>query len=90
MTEEEKQAKKYICNKCGRSCEIEISTAGDKSFFGLLETVVRGEYGSPVLSDGTAYKFTICEQCLQEFFNSCVISPEESNYDLLTGEVYGR
>ncbi len=57
-----------LCNKCGESC------GKDEYPYGLIEAKVCGGYNSPRLSDGHAYKFSLCEDCLAGLFLEFKIS----------------
>jgi len=69
----------YICNKCGKNpccqCDSDMSYVDP---CGLIEAKVGGGYSSPILSDCINYTFTLCEYCLRELFDACVIPPTVS------------
>lgn len=48
--------------------------------YGLVETTVVGGYFSDPLDDCTTYTFSICEDCLDELFNSFKIPVEINHY----------
>ena len=54
-----------FCNKCGMSCRGHVG-----NFNGLIEARIYGAYDSTHLNDGDIYKFSLCERCLVELFNS--------------------
>lgn len=54
------------CNKCGGSCKVD----GAPGQYGLIKQSVHGGYGSTALSDMTEYRFSMCEQCLSDLFES--------------------
>jgi hypothetical protein len=77
---EEEYIEDILCNKCGKSLK---QPAGCQNFCGLTEAVVRGNYDSPVLGDMTTNKFSLCEYCLKELFDSFVLPTDL--YDYLEG-----
>lgn len=62
-----------ICNKCGKEYNIDY-------FHGLAEVRVSGNYFSKVLADGITYTFSVCEYCLDEYFNQFKHEPETEEY----------
>jgi hypothetical protein len=64
-----------ICNNCGGTCMQKL-THNLSDAYGLIEVEVQGGYASTHLSDMTAYKFSVCEKCLHEFFEGFVIKPD--------------
>lgn len=81
----------HICNKCGEPC----ASNGDKLYgeqppntCGLLNAVAKGDYFSPILCDGKAYRFDLCEKCLKIIFDNFTVPVTELDYDLWTGKVY--
>ena len=61
-----------LCNKCGETCKDEMN------FNGLIEARIEGAYDSKYLEDTTRYKFSLCEKCLKELFDTFKISPIEN------------
>lgn len=57
--------KEIFCNKCSMSCRGHIG-----NFNGLIEADVRGAYDSSHFEDGAVYKFSLCERCLLDLFDS--------------------
>jgi hypothetical protein len=51
-----------LCNRCGKSCKTDCG-----NYEGLIEVVVEGGYGSRVVGDLTAWRFSACEVCLGEY-----------------------
>jgi hypothetical protein len=60
-----------ICNKCGQA--FKVGPYG--GFEGLEEAEVTGGYGSNHIGDGNRYRFSICEKCLLELFQTFVVPP---------------
>jgi len=54
-----------ICNKCGDSLRL---YSGGKwyNYGGVIEATVEGCYESKYITDGTLYKFSLCEKCFDE------------------------
>jgi len=67
-----------VCNKCGKSLRVKISSDGDYHIIGLEEIHYNGYYGS--IYDLERRVFSICEPCLTELFESFVIKPEVWDY----------
>lgn len=73
-----------LCNRCGKSCRIDTDaenlsncTDARACFGGLTGAEVFGKYESGHgLFDMTRYKFSICELCLVEMFDSFKIPPD--------------
>lgn len=63
----------YICNKCGNS--LCFGHEDWISPHGLVDLAVSGGYHSEHLLDCTSYKFSLCEKCIREIFESCKIPP---------------
>lgn len=71
----------YSCNKCGGPmCPPNSGPDGEDCPYGLVEHTVSGGYSSPALSDCTNYKFSMCEVCLRELFNSFKVPPVLGDY----------
>ena len=85
--ETDKIHKVCFCNQCGERCVSPTEPLAD-SHYGLIGAVARGHYCSPVLDDCTAYKFDLCEQCLEKMFSNFKLPVDEAEYDIWTGEVY--
>ena len=60
-----------LCNKCGESC----FDKHEMNFEGLIEAYLCGGFGSKI-GDGVAVEFSLCETCLLELFDRCVIKPK--------------
>ena len=78
-----------ICNRCGESCKD--NSPEWTEYCGLIEAKVEGRYSSPLISDETSYKFSLCEKCLLELFTTFKIAPEIKepyipDYDYATEE----
>jgi len=84
----------WVCNGCG-GC-LCVGDTDDSYPYGLVDAAVSGAYSSTHLSDCTNYKFSLCEGCLRELFDGCVVKPRISEYaigviggdDMETGETY--
>ena len=70
ITKEVEEVDDIFCNKCGESLWHHYN------FCGLESTYIQGCYGSPILDDGSAYKFSLCEACLDELFKTFKIPVE--------------
>lgn len=66
------------CHKCGKSCKLADERFGDKPILGgLIGAFVHGSYFSDHgLFDCNEYRFSICELCLVEMFDTFAIPPE--------------
>ena len=62
------------CNQCGLSCK---SPMGE--YYGLIEATVLAGYESTHLEDGDSYKFSLCERCLSELFESFMYDSFQGN-----------
>lgn len=60
------------CNKCGGSCLIKEA----KQNYGLINALVHGGYHSLYLEDCSTYKFSMCEKCLHDLFDSFKIKAQ--------------
>lgn len=59
-----------LCNQCGNSCKVNISTISELfNFEGIIELCTRGGYNSKI-GDGVEYSFSICEDCLIVLFKT--------------------
>lgn len=69
-----------ICNKCGESCSSLKRNHNAKSaeygFSGLEEVEIHGGYDSEIIGDMSAWRFSICEQCLSELVKTFKIPHE--------------
>jgi len=86
-----------LCNMCGLSCDLPTgpldNPKGDAH--GLIEQEVLGHYASTpgnghgALDDTTAYKFSLCEWCLDWLFDQFKVPPtvREWRFDGGRGEV---
>jgi hypothetical protein len=64
-----------ICNKCRKSLWLQLGEDENSgNFEGLTETTLYAGYGSK-LGDGNVYRFSLCEDCLIEFFGTFQIDP---------------
>lgn len=61
-----------ICNKCGKSCKIDIGYGHHN--IEAIEVKHTFGYGSDL--DMTSYELHLCEECFVEFTKSCKIEPE--------------
>jgi hypothetical protein len=68
---EEELTDDILCNKCGESC----LDKHERNFEGLIEAHLSGGYGSKI-GDGIEVEFSLCELCLIELFDRCVIKPK--------------
>lgn len=64
-----------ICNKCGVSCRDSC----DMNFEGIIELSICGGYASK-LGDSVQYTFSVCENCLKNFFSTFTIPPNTKDY----------
>jgi hypothetical protein len=72
-----------LCNLCALSCDLPTGPADDPKPdpHGLIEKEVLGHYASTpgnghgALDDTTAYKFSLCEWCLDWLFTQFKIPP---------------
>jgi hypothetical protein len=64
-----------FCNKCGKSCKKRPG-----GFYGLIDAVVTGGYGSNPLEDMTTYVFSLCEDCLHKIFQGFKIPVETHDW----------
>lgn len=76
VTKKVEETADVFCNNCGQSCMRQITT-GIQDAYGLIEVEVSGGYMSTHLEDMTAYRFSVCEKCLQGYFDNFVIAPEK-------------
>jgi hypothetical protein len=60
-----------LCNKCGESCFDKY----EMNFEGLIEAHLCGGYGSKI-GDSVEIEFSLCETCLLELFERCIIQPK--------------
>jgi len=82
--------KNVLCNLCGLTCNLPVGPAdsGETDAHGLVEQVVYGHYASTpgnghgALDDMTAYKFSLCEFCLDWLFSRFKAPPRVFERDL--------
>ena len=67
-----------ICNLCGETLKQIISTDGDYNFCGLEEVKMVCGYGS--VKDGSVFRFSFCEKCVDELMGKFKVSAEEKEY----------
>ena len=69
-TKEILEAKKVICNKCGKEIVVENGR--------LSEDMLQGEkrWGYPSEKDNEVHEFDLCEQCYDEFTATFLIPVE--------------
>jgi hypothetical protein len=68
-----------LCNKCGRTCAVQYMRGDDGwDNYGTPITVGSG-YASPVLPDGAAFRFWLCEPCVAEYMLTLRIPPQDSS-----------
>jgi hypothetical protein len=68
---EEEVVDDILCNKCGETCFDKY----ERNFEGLIEAHLCGGYGSKI-GDSLEVEFSLCETCLLELFDRCVIKPK--------------
>lgn len=73
VQKEDIEIEDIICNKCGKSMNTECG------FIGLEDAKVRGHYSSTNLKDYHTYSFSLCEECLEQLFNTFKISVDISD-----------
>jgi hypoxanthine phosphoribosyltransferase len=66
----------FLCNGCG--CPFEN---------GMHNAIVKGGYYSEILEDCTAYRFDLCERCLEKLFNAFSIPVEKLQVSAWTDEI---
>jgi hypothetical protein len=65
-----------LCNRCGLSCTVGPEGSPDAGPAGLIGATVVGGYestpgnGYGALDDGTSYRFSMCEFCLDDLFST--------------------
>lgn len=69
VTEERTVRRDVLCNKCGQSLRKSMG-----EFEGLVECYIMGGYASK-LGDMVAYRFSLCEDCLQDLFKNFLYDP---------------
>lgn len=62
------------------SVDAEWIARAPRDVYGLPPTEVSSGYFSPVFSDGVRYKFSLCEWCLKELFDTFEHPPETEEY----------
>lgn len=71
---------KIICNKCGDDCQkLDSDMDGNEfsvGYYGLIDAEVSGGYYSDHLSDCVNYKFSLCEKCVKEMFDTFKVKPD--------------
>lgn len=70
-----KHPESQLCNKCGQNLCPPEPNVNWKYPDGLVDALVIGSYDSTHLLDLNAYCFSLCELCLRNMFNECVIPP---------------
>src|ERR1700691_4026503 len=66
-----------LCNLCGEClCE------DGYDYYGLYNAKVEGGYNSNYLWDMRRYTFSLCEKCLRDMFNRCIIKPDIHDMDM--------
>lgn len=65
-----------LCNKCGGTCMLRPARDADPEQHGLIGAEVTGGIASVHLRDSTAYRFSLCEQCLAALFGAFKVPPE--------------
>jgi len=79
VTREEDQIVDVLCNMCGES--LKVHECDDiVRYLGIPNGYVSGHYSSPVLPDGTEWRYSLCEPCIGRMFSEFKIPPE-MNYD---------
>lgn len=64
-----------LCNRCGKSMKVFISSDHKHTNFPGLHAKVEGCYGSQ--HDGLLLKFDLCESCLKEIMTGFAIKAEQ-------------
>jgi len=79
---------------CGETCILGGDGAGGENY-GLINAKVSGGYHSTVgcgkcgaLDDLRAYRFSLCEFCLEAIFDRCAVPPEVFEYSLCDGDEF--
>lgn len=83
VTKNEKVIKDIICNNCGKSCQDKPHSS-IKEYNGLIEVEVSGGYTSSFIEDGTTWRFSICEKCLDSITKKFKIPVDIKNLDFST------
>jgi hypothetical protein len=73
VTKEVYEVYDVLCNKCGSTCFPNDA----QEPYGLIEAEVIGGYFSTSLQDCMRYKFSLCEKCLKELFDSFIFKGEQ-------------
>ena len=79
-----------LCNWCGETCVIGPEGWEHNAPAGMVRTSVRGHYrstpgnGYGALDDTTAYKFSLCEFCLDAMFSRFKIPPSVAEYLIMS------
>lgn len=77
-----------ICNKCGKDCNVTISTGEPPEVNCCGETYEYvGCYGSYVLDDLVKYTFSVCEGCIAEWMKTFVVPVREVGVNLYHEEL---
>lgn len=64
-----------ICNKCGKSCMRDRDFCGVYiSYFGGYESGI-GKGNTSKIRDGDSIEMSLCENCLSDLVESCVLQP---------------
>lgn len=87
VTKEEVQVTDIVCNMCAQSCcNQKRKEKPDANFMneysGLIEAVVSGGYDSEVVGDGVAWRFSLCEGCLNQVVSKFKIPHEVKDSSL--------
>jgi hypothetical protein len=72
------------CNKCGENMKRFSTDADGETFcvgyYGLVDAELSGGFYSDPLSDCTTYRFSLCEKCVMELFETFKVPPHVETY----------
>ena len=73
VQKEVEEVEDILCNLCGKSLYDGVN------YNGLTDAEMKCGYGSKW--DGTIFKFSLCEDCMEELMNKFKLSAEENWYE---------
>lgn len=80
----EKYELEICCNKCGVDLKKYATNVNNEKFcvgyYGLIDAKASGGFESTELRDTFMYRFSLCEKCLVELFETFKVKPEMWNY----------